>query len=143
MVFSGLQKYTFTNYRQNLLNPRFQNAVLCHRTCRQASHRQQRLHSASVSSHAMLCECHRSSPAAEPAVYRTSHHVSSPQQFLPLAADGCWYRVDKSRSQKTGGTGLGLAIVKHICALYGAEISINSEIDVGTEFVIVFKKDKK
>lgn len=53
-----------------------------------------------------------------------------------------FYRVDKSRSKKTGGTGLGLAIVKHICALYGAEISINSEIDVGTEFVIVFKKDK-
>lgn len=53
-----------------------------------------------------------------------------------------FYRVDKSRSKKTGGTGLGLAIVKHICALYGAEISINSEIDVGTEFVIVFKQDK-
>ncbi len=52
-----------------------------------------------------------------------------------------FYRVDKSRSKKTGGTGLGLAIVKHICALYGAEISINSEIDVGTEFVVVFKKD--
>lgn len=54
-----------------------------------------------------------------------------------------FYRVDKSRSKKTGGTGLGLAIVKHICALYGAEIFINSEINVGTEFVIVFKKDKK
>jgi len=54
-----------------------------------------------------------------------------------------FYRVDKSRSKKTGGTGLGLAIVKHICALYGAEISIDSEIDVGTEFIIVFKKDKK
>ena len=54
-----------------------------------------------------------------------------------------FYRVDKSRSKKTGGTGLGLAIVKHICALYGAEISINSEIDVGTEFIIVFKKDTK
>ena len=53
-----------------------------------------------------------------------------------------FYRVDKSRSKKTGGTGLGLAIVKHICALYGAEISISSEIDVGTEVVIVFKKDK-
>ena len=53
-----------------------------------------------------------------------------------------FYRVDKSRSKKTGGTGLGLAIVKHICALYGAEIVINSEIDVGTEFIVVFKKDK-
>ncbi len=50
-----------------------------------------------------------------------------------------FYRVDKSRSKKTGGTGLGLAIVKHICALYGAQISISSEIDVGTEFTVVFK----
>lgn len=53
-----------------------------------------------------------------------------------------FYRVDKSRSKKTGGTGLGLAIVKHICALYGAEISITSEINVGTEVVILFKKEK-
>ena len=53
-----------------------------------------------------------------------------------------FYRVDKSRSQKSGGTGLGLAIVKHICALYDAEISISSEIDVGTEFVIVFNKNR-
>lgn len=52
-----------------------------------------------------------------------------------------FYRVDKSRSKKTGGTGLGLAIVKHICALYGAEIAVNSEIGVGTEFVIAFKKE--
>ena len=54
-----------------------------------------------------------------------------------------FYRVDKSRSKKTGGTGLGLAIVKHICALYGAEISIHSEVDVGTEVMIVFKKDQQ
>ena len=51
-----------------------------------------------------------------------------------------FYRVDKSRSKKTGGTGLGLAIVKHICALYGGEISIESKIDVGTEVTVVFKK---
>lgn len=51
-----------------------------------------------------------------------------------------FYRVDKSRSKKTGGTGLGLAIVKHICALYGGEISIESKIDVGTEVAVVFKK---
>lgn len=51
-----------------------------------------------------------------------------------------FYRVDKSRSKKTGGTGLGLAIVKHICALYGAEISIQSEVGVGTEVSVSFKK---
>ncbi|MBQ8545976.1 MAG: PAS domain-containing protein [Clostridia bacterium] len=51
-----------------------------------------------------------------------------------------FYRVDKSRSKKTGGTGLGLAIVKHICALYNAKMKIESEIDKGTEVEIVFTK---
>ena len=49
-----------------------------------------------------------------------------------------FYRVDKSRSKKTGGTGLGLAIVKHICALYKAELSIESEIGVGTCVTVKF-----
>ncbi len=49
-----------------------------------------------------------------------------------------FYRVDKSRSKKTGGTGLGLAIVKHICALYKAELSIESELGIGTEIKILF-----
>ncbi len=51
-----------------------------------------------------------------------------------------FYRVDKSHSKKTGGTGLGLAIVKHICALYGATLEIESELDVGTTIKVVFKK---
>ena len=51
-----------------------------------------------------------------------------------------FYRVDKSRSKKTGGTGLGLAIVKHICALYKAELSIESEIGIGTEIAVIFNK---
>lgn len=49
-----------------------------------------------------------------------------------------FYRVDKSRSKKTGGTGLGLAIVKHICALYKAELSIESEIGIGTDITVLF-----
>ena len=52
-----------------------------------------------------------------------------------------FYRVDKSRSKKTGGTGLGLAIVKHICALYKAELSIESEIGIGTTVTIIFDKN--
>lgn len=51
-----------------------------------------------------------------------------------------FYRVDKSRSKKTGGTGLGLAIVKHVCALYGAELNISSEEGVGTTVTVTFKK---
>ena len=51
-----------------------------------------------------------------------------------------FYRVDKSRSKKTGGTGLGLAIVKHICALYKADFSIESDVGIGTTVTVTFAK---
>ena len=50
-----------------------------------------------------------------------------------------FYRVDKSRSKKTGGTGLGLAIVKHICALYNARFSITSRLGEGTTVTVSFE----
>lgn len=59
------------------------------------------------------------------------------KEHLPRLCER-FYRVDKSRSKKTGGTGLGLAIVKHICALYNAELSIESEVDVGTTVTVIF-----
>ncbi len=60
------------------------------------------------------------------------------KEHIPRLCDR-FYRVDKSRSKKTGGTGLGLAIVKHICALYKAELSIASEIGQGTEVTVRFR----
>ena len=51
-----------------------------------------------------------------------------------------FYRVDKSRTKKTGGTGLGLAIVKHICALYDADLSIESDVGIGTTITVVFNR---
>lgn len=51
-----------------------------------------------------------------------------------------FFRVDKSRSKKTGGTGLGLAIVKHIVELHAAEIEIESEEGKGTRISVVFNK---
>lgn len=59
------------------------------------------------------------------------------KEHLPRICER-FYRVDKSRSKKTGGTGLGLAIVKHICVLYGAEFAIDSEIGVGTRVSVAF-----
>lgn len=47
-----------------------------------------------------------------------------------------FYRVDKSRSRNQGGTGLGLAIVKHIVSELDGTISLNSEINKGSEFII-------
>lgn len=45
-----------------------------------------------------------------------------------------FYRVDKSRSSKTGGTGLGLAIVKHILARHDGELNIKSRVGKGSRF---------
>jgi two-component system phosphate regulon sensor histidine kinase PhoR len=47
-----------------------------------------------------------------------------------------FYRVDKSRSKKTGGTGLGLAISKHIALVHSAEITARSNLGVGSVFTI-------
>lgn len=52
-----------------------------------------------------------------------------------------FFRVDKSRSKKTGGTGLGLAIVKHICVLHNATLTIDSDLGLGTTVTVVFNKD--
>ena len=54
-----------------------------------------------------------------------------------------FYRVEKSRSQRSGGTGLGLSIVKHICALYGWKVSLKSKPGVGTEITVLFENNKE
>ncbi len=49
-----------------------------------------------------------------------------------------FYRVDDGRSREKGGTGLGLAIVKHALNRHEAHLSIQSEIDVGSQFICHF-----
>lgn len=63
--------------------------------------------------------------------------IGIPKAHLPRVCER-FYRVDKSRSKKTGGTGLGLAIVKHICVLYGAELKIDSVLGEGTTVTVTF-----
>lgn len=52
-----------------------------------------------------------------------------------------FYRIDKSRSKKTGGTGLGLSIVKHIALYHNADIEMKSEIGKGTAIYITLQSD--
>jgi two-component system, OmpR family, phosphate regulon sensor histidine kinase PhoR len=47
-----------------------------------------------------------------------------------------FYVVNKARSRQQGGTGLGLSIVKHILILHKGEIEVDSQLGVGTKFVI-------
>ncbi|CAN5391879.1 hypothetical protein BH20ACI2_BH20ACI2_16020 [soil metagenome] len=47
-----------------------------------------------------------------------------------------FYRVDRARSRDIGGTGLGLSIVKHLARLHGGEVTVESELGVGTKFTI-------
>ena len=54
-----------------------------------------------------------------------------------------FYRVDKSRSRKTGSTGLGLAIVKHIAEQHGAKIELTSAENVGTTIKVIFPDPDK
>jgi two-component system phosphate regulon sensor histidine kinase PhoR len=49
-----------------------------------------------------------------------------------------FYRVDRSRSKKTGGTGLGLAIVKHIALFHGGSIEVKSKEGEGTSISLFF-----
>ena len=57
--------------------------------------------------------------------------IGIPEQNQPHVFER-FYRVDKSRSKKTGGTGLGLSIVKHITEYYNGSLELTSTEGEGT-----------
>ncbi|MQW23075.1 MULTISPECIES: cell wall metabolism sensor histidine kinase WalK [unclassified Lactococcus] len=57
------------------------------------------------------------------------------EENLPHIFDR-FYRVDSSRTRKTGGFGLGLSIVKDIISLHGGQISAESIENQGTKIKI-------
>ncbi|MGM9920354.1 MAG: sensor histidine kinase [Bhargavaea sp.] len=51
-----------------------------------------------------------------------------------------FYRVDKSRSRKSGGAGLGLAIVKDIVGAHGGTVAAESRPGGGTVMTIILER---
>lgn len=51
-----------------------------------------------------------------------------------------FYRVEKSRSREKGGSGLGLAIVKKIVEDHGGQVTVTSQINLGSSFKITLPR---
>lgn len=64
--------------------------------------------------------------------------IGIPEIHLPHLTER-FYRVDESRSKKTGGSGLGLAIVKHALEQHGSTLNIISKEGEGSRFSFVLK----
>ncbi|MBP0001837.1 MAG: two-component sensor histidine kinase [Cyanobacteria bacterium SID2] len=47
-----------------------------------------------------------------------------------------FYRVDRDRSRQTGGNGLGLAIARAIAQLHDGQLSVESQLDRGSTFIL-------
>lgn len=67
-------------------------------------------------------------------VYDTG--IGFPNGDLPYLFDR-FYRVDKSRSKKTGGMGIGLSITKAIVEKHGGKITAENGPDKGAVFTII------
>lgn len=53
-----------------------------------------------------------------------------------------FYRVESSRARKTGGSGIGLSIAQSIINAHGGEIIAKSEVNNGSEFIIIIPLPK-
>jgi signal transduction histidine kinase len=51
-----------------------------------------------------------------------------------------FFRVDRSRSKKTGGYGLGLSICKRIMEAHGGNISFHNDPGRGASFILTFPR---
>ncbi len=66
--------------------------------------------------------------------------IGIPRIDLPRIFDR-FYRVDKSRSGKTGGSGLGLTMVKKILDIHGGRIVVKSTLGSGSNFFVYLPKN--
>ncbi len=59
-------------------------------------------------------------------------------EYLPVIFER-FYQIERPNTRKHGGAGLGLAISRELIELMGGSIAVESEIDVGTTFIITLK----
>jgi two-component system sensor histidine kinase VicK len=62
-----------------------------------------------------------------------------PERDIPSLFEP-FFRVDRSRSKKTGGYGPGLSISKRIVEVHGGTIAVHNNRERGTSFVITLPK---
>jgi len=65
----------------------------------------------------------------------TDSGIGIPEQDLPHVFDR-FFRGEGERQIQVSGTGLGLAIVKEIVELHGGRVTVESQVGVGTTFVV-------
>ena len=70
------------------------------------------------------------------AVYVEDTGIGIAKEHLLLVFDRLW-RADKARSRREGGSGLGLAIAKGIAERHQGQISVTSELGVGSCFQVL------
>jgi len=63
-------------------------------------------------------------------------------EHLPRLSER-FYRVDRSRSRESGGTGLGLAITKHVAQRHGGALRIDSQLGVGSTFMLALPASRR
>lgn len=51
-----------------------------------------------------------------------------------------FYKADKSHCRKIPGIGLGLAFAHEIARIHGAKVAVQTEVDKGTRFEVIFDK---
>lgn len=63
--------------------------------------------------------------------------IGIPQEELPLIFN----RFKKTNLSQTGGYGLGLSIVKSIAVYHNIKLEVDSKVDEGTTFSVIFPKE--
>lgn len=61
-----------------------------------------------------------------------------PEDALPHVFDR-FYRVDEARTRSTGGSGIGLSLAKELAGQLNMDLTMHSEVGVGTTAVLTFR----